>query len=143
MRFVKVCVSDADYITQFLMRVGDSARTFRYFATRPLSALQNHLCTWVIEQRGEVEAYGHLDQEGDTVWLGIAVTESARGTGLGTKMMERLIRSADELGLISVRLSVDNSNTVAIRLYERFGFRLVIKNDQCSFYERKMPVPAP
>ena len=143
MQFVKLCASDADYITRFLLRVGDSARTFRYFATRPPSALQNHLCTWVIEQSGEVEAYGHLDREGDTVWLGIAVTESARGTGLGTKMMERLIRSADELGLISVSLSVDNSNTVAIRLYERFGFCLVKKNTQCSFYERKMPALAP
>jgi sugar phosphate isomerase/epimerase/predicted GNAT family acetyltransferase len=97
--------------------------------------VENHACTWVIEDGGQVEAYGHLDREGEMVWLGIAVTEHARGKGFGRKMMQRLLESAAALGLQHIRLSVDNVNEAAISLYERFGFKLSEKRETLSFYE--------
>lgn len=135
MQFVAVDTTNVHLLERFVQRAGSSLVTFRYFATRPLSVVQNHVCTWVIEDGGEIEAYGHLDREGETVWLGIAVTYHARGKGFGRAMMDRLMASARALGIAAVRLSVDNGNEVAIRLYERFGFRLMARGEVSSLYE--------
>jgi GNAT superfamily N-acetyltransferase/sugar phosphate isomerase/epimerase len=134
MQFVRINISNTHLLENFVSRAGKSLETFRYFAKRPFSIVQNHACTWVIEEDGQVEAYGHLDREGDTVWLGIAVTDHARGKGYGRKMMQRLMDSASAQGISRVKLSVDNANEAAIRLYERFGFRLVEKRETFSFY---------
>jgi RimJ/RimL family protein N-acetyltransferase/sugar phosphate isomerase/epimerase len=135
MQFKRVNIANTSLLQNFIDRAGKSLETFRYFAKRPFSIVANHACTWVIEEDGNVEAYGHLDKEGDTVWLGIAVTDHARGKGYGRKMMERLMESASALGLQKVRLSVDNQNEAAIRLYERFGFKLAEKKETFGFYE--------
>jgi ribosomal protein S18 acetylase RimI-like enzyme len=137
MQFVRVDGSNLQKVQRFLCKAGSSLETFRYFSARPLSVVNHHLCTWLIEDDDQVEGYGHLDQDGGDVWLGVAITESSRGKGLGRAMMQRLVESADELGLRAVRLSVDNSNTVAIRLYESFDFKLVVREERMSFYERK------
>lgn len=135
MQFTRVTISNTSLLERFVQRAGKSLETFRYFAKRPFSIVQNHACTWVIEEDGQVEAYGHLDREGDTVWLGIAVTDHARGKGFGRKMMQRLIDSANAQGIPKIKLSVDHVNEAAIRLYERFGFRLIEKRETFGFYE--------
>jgi ribosomal protein S18 acetylase RimI-like enzyme len=137
MRFVPVDTTNTYLLEQFIQRAGKSLETFRYYSKRPFSIVRNHLCTWVIEEGGQVEAYGHLDREGNTVWLGIAVTFTARGKGFGRKMMQRLMESGKDLGIPVIRLLVDNENRVAIRLYERFGFRVIDKGATGSHYEWK------
>jgi sugar phosphate isomerase/epimerase/N-acetylglutamate synthase-like GNAT family acetyltransferase len=116
-------------------RAGESLKTFRYFDKRPFSVVQHHACTWVIEENDEIEAYGHLDKEGETIWLGIAVADQVRGKGLGKKMMQRLMESADALGIRKIKLSVDHVNEVAIKLYGHFGFQLTEKKETFGFYE--------
>lgn len=137
MNFTRITVSNTHLLENFVGRAGKSLETFRYFAKRPYAVVENHLCTWAIVEDGQTEAYGHLDKEGETVWLGIAVTDHARGKGYGRKMMQRLMDSARALGLQSVRLSVDHVNEAAIKLYERFGFRLTEKRETFGFYEWK------
>lgn len=60
----------------------------------------------------------------DTVWhiMNIAVDPELQGRGLGAALLTRLL---EEVGDESARytLEVRQSNTAAIRLYERFGFR--------------------
>lgn len=140
MPFHRVSAESTHLVRSFLSRAGRSLETFRYFATRPLSVVGNHLCTWVIESDGQVEAYGHLDREDGVIWLGIAVTDHARGRGYGRMMMQRLMESASALGIQTLRLSVDDRNEPAIRLYERFGFRLVERREARACYEWTAPV---
>lgn len=139
LQFKRVDISNTHLLENFVKRAGKSLDTFRYFAKRPYTIVQQHACTWVILEDGQAEAYGHLDKEGDTVWLGIAVTDHARGKGYGRAMMQRLMDSALALGLQRVRLSVDHVNENAIRLYERFGFRLTEKKETFGFYEWQAP----
>ena len=122
-------------MNSFIQLAGSSLQTFRYFSKRSLSVLQDHVCTWVIEMEGQVVAYGHLDREGEAIWLGIAVAQAARGRGLGRQMMQRLMKSAIEHKIHRVGLSVDSSNTKAIRLYEDFGFRLRSEYQSVRYYE--------
>ncbi|WP_431048204.1 GNAT family N-acetyltransferase [Roseateles sp. L2-2] len=55
--------------------------------------------------------------------LGIGVHPEAHGRGVGSALMDALMRQADDwLGVLRIELTVFADNTRAIRLYERFGF---------------------
>lgn len=52
----------------------------------------------------------------------IAVSENARGAGIGRSMVDRAEREARRRGCDRLRLEVRMDNTPAIRLYEKLGF---------------------
>jgi putative acetyltransferase len=55
--------------------------------------------------------------------LGIGVHPDAHGRGVGSALMDALMRQADDwLGVLRIELTVFADNAPAIRLYERFGF---------------------
>lgn len=57
-------------------------------------------------------------------WLGIALLADARGGGLGALALAQTERAAaDELGLRKLLLQVRADNAVALRLYDRAGWR--------------------
>lgn len=51
----------------------------------------------------------------------LAVTESARGCGIGERLMLNLARAAGARGATHLRLAVDHDNIGACRFYERCG----------------------
>lgn len=57
--------------------------------------------------------------------LGIVISESYRGKGLGTLLMNELLRLARKNKIYKVVLNVNVDNIKAIRLYEKYGFRKV------------------
>jgi ribosomal protein S18 acetylase RimI-like enzyme/sugar phosphate isomerase/epimerase len=114
----------------FLDGAGSALETFRYFAQRPLEAVNYHVCTWLILVEGTAVAYGHLDPDGDTVWLGLAVQETHQGRGYGRAMMRLLLDAARGAGVLQLTLSVDDTNARAIRLYESFGFHVHERSDR-------------
>ena len=142
MKFIPVDPSNAFLIDRFISRCGSSLETFRYFSKRPTSVIQNHVCTWVTEEDGQIEAYGHLDRDSETIWLGIAVTEPARGKGFGKNMMRQLMASAALHNVPRLRLAVDRENQIAIRLYERFGFHFLSEDERLKFFEWRNPTPS-
>ncbi len=57
--------------------------------------------------------------------IGLAVDERFQGRGIGTRLLAELLGLADDwLGVRRVELTVAAGNTHAIRLYERYGFRI-------------------
>lgn len=57
--------------------------------------------------------------------LGISVAQSAQGRGVGTALMTALCDYADRwLNTLRIELTVYTDNTVALRLYRRFGFEI-------------------
>ncbi|GEA07076.1 hypothetical protein KUL42_18370 [Alteromonas sp. KUL42] len=119
---------DQRLLQQFLTNAHSSLSAFRYFSTREYSVLQNHLSTLLLLIDGKPVVYGHLDQDKDTVWLGIAAIESHKGLGLGKIMMRELINHAYQHGLSSIVLRVDKDNVAAFNLYRSYGF-VVDDND--------------
>lgn len=119
---VNIGIDGEEKLNQFLAGAGDSLNTFRYFRNRTIKALEAHIITALVLQDGTPVAYGHLDKEGEVVWLGIAVVSHARGGGFGKMMMDYLINKASEYKLPKIRLSVDRGNFAAIGLYHDFGF---------------------
>ncbi|MBU3063549.1 GNAT family N-acetyltransferase [Nocardia sp. NEAU-G5] len=52
----------------------------------------------------------------------VRVASGARGSGLGTRLIEECVRRAHERGCVLVQLTSDASRTEAHRFYERLGF---------------------
>jgi ribosomal protein S18 acetylase RimI-like enzyme len=72
---------------------------------------------WTPDDRG----FGYCDAE--TPELSMAVMPAHRGQGVGSRLLEHLLRAADERHpAVSLSVSADNP---ALRLYRRFGFVVV------------------
>ena len=78
-------------------------------------------------------AYGMLrgwDEGYEIPSLGIVVSGSHRGLGLGRGMMEHLHAVARDRGVTTIRLKVYKANTVAAQLYRRMGYVLSDHNER-------------
>lgn len=67
------------------------------------------------------KGYGYVDNE--TPELGIAVSKESRGKGVGTLLMNEILRNAAEEGYKSISLSVDPTNNEAVHIYNKIGFK--------------------
>jgi len=124
-------------IKQFLKDVRESRASFRYFENRGYEAIDNHLITYVMKVESNTVAYGHLDKEQDKVWLGICVSDSHHGKGLGNMMMKELLAFARNSGLGQIHLSVDKSNKIAYSLYKKMGFLTERESEKSIFMKKE------
>ncbi len=120
-------------VHDFLKVAGRAKTHFRYFDNRTMDILDNHLATYLIRVNGQIIGYGHLDQENDIVWLGIAIADGFQGIGLGKLMMDTLVAAAKIKQLKSIQLAVDSDNEKAIGLYHKFGFHSFKQTDKITF----------
>ena len=66
--------------------------------------------------------------EDDDVYLAsVAVDDSCRGKGIGTFILNESLELAKDIGFKRVVLDVDFKNDGALRLYEKFGFKIFNK----------------
>lgn len=134
--FHLITESNIELLQNFLCLAGNSLSTFRYFASRPLTVINNHIITVVVTENNQPIGYGHLDKEEVTIWLGIAVCETSKGRGVGKQIMRYLINSAREKQIDIIDLTVDKINVSAIKLYKKFGFSEVVNNNETSLKMR-------
>lgn len=118
-------------VENFLLDAGKSLQTFRYYSRRNIAeSMSRHIVTLIgYDYKDAPIAYGHLDKAGEQVWLAICVIEDAIGNGHGRRMMQSLVRQADERGIEELRLSVDAGNVRARKMYESFGFEIFQQGD--------------
>ena len=116
---------DADnsiLIHQFLEIAQGSLISFRYFEKRPFNVITRHILTAILFKNGVPIGYGHLDKEGESIWLGIAVAESHHGAGFGKLLMNFLLKKGHEKGIRTIYLTVDKNNTSAMNMYQKNAF---------------------
>jgi len=123
LRVINVTPSNIDILEEFIQDLGRSSESFRYFKNREMNCIKSHLLTLIYLEDNSPVCYGHLDKDGEDVWLGISVIETKTGIGLGKKMMFSLTNYALECNINNIKLSVDKNNLKAISLYEKFGFK--------------------
>ena len=70
---------------------------------------------------------------GEAEILTIAVEKSDRRNGVGTSLMETVLRSLHQLRAQSLFLEVDEQNSAAVNLYKQLGFTQVARRP--SYYD--------
>lgn len=71
--------------------------------------------------------------KGDAVaQLAIGVVPSARGSGWGRKLLDRLLDEARNVGLSEIQLTVGLANVPAVRLYQRVGFSVLASDGRSA-----------
>ena len=88
---------------------------------------------FVADINGEIVGYmGTISVFGECSVTNIAVKEKYRGKGIASSLLERAILNSVYLGDEFITLEVRKSNTPAISLYEKYGFRKM--GERKNFY---------
>jgi ribosomal protein S18 acetylase RimI-like enzyme len=72
---------------------------------------------------GAFQSEDDLERRNATIW-GVYVDLVARGKGISTAMLEKLLSQLQGAGLLTATLAVNKEQAAAVRLYERAGFRI-------------------
>ncbi len=135
---VSVNLSNKNLIDDFLKNAGSSLIKFRYFKSRPIEIIKNHLTTLIALKEKKPVGYAHLDKESETTWLGIAVIESEKGKGLGIMLMARPVMEEKKKHLKKMTLAVDTDNANAIYHYKKYGFTLLEQEKNKFYFEAEV-----
>lgn len=91
----------------------------------------------VAEAEGKIVGFSRcqgfeLNRMRHKVEFGICILKDYWGYGIGSKLLQASIRWADASGVVKMCLHVLETNTTAIALYEKYGFRVegVLKQDK-------------
>ena len=84
--------------------------------------------------RGTIKAFKlsvlqHKSKPHELYIEAIAVSQKARGQGIGTQLIESLFQYSQEENFKLITLEVINTNPMAQKLYENLGFRVIKKSN--------------
>ena len=105
-----------------ISRLGTGIEFFRYFDKRPIDIVLTHEAALIMMDGEEPVAYGHLERDGESIWLGVAVNQDYIGQGRCKQMVQALLDHAKTTNITFINLTVDKTNVSAINLYEKLGF---------------------
>ena len=74
-----------------------------------------------------MEDYGHLEEGVPS--FAISLYKEYRGRGIGTALMERMLRELARRGYEKASLAVQKAN-YAVRMYQKVGFEIVGENEE-------------
>jgi ribosomal protein S18 acetylase RimI-like enzyme len=90
-----------------------------------------------LKNETEEIGYGHIDYENNKYWLGICILDKFCGNGYGKIIMNYLINYFDEniSNNEPLYLCVHTNNISALKLYEKFNFKIVDEIKEKNFYK--------
>ena len=132
LNIIEIDNNNIDYLNKFLLN--NLPSTFRYFNTRNIDIIKNHIITIILLDDEVPVGYAHIDYE-NKYWLGICILEEYQGKGFGKKVMEYIFNNEKIKNINEIYLSVDKINENAIKLYKIFNFKMVEEHE--NFYIMK------
>ena len=89
----------------------------------------------VFEKDGEVVGFYIISTIADLVEIfTIAVDSRYRGEGIGSQLLDHLIKYAEEVGASEIWLEASTKNIAAINLYQKYGFK--IQTIRKNYYQK-------
>ena len=106
--------------------------TFRYFESRTIDIIKNHVITLLLIKGEEILGYAHIDYDknSDRNWFGICILPTHHNKGYGNFLMNNILIKSKNKKICSIYLTVDNTNTYAIKLYSKHNFNEITKNEK-------------
>jgi len=87
--------------------------------------IKSHYGFWgAVVKSVALDCLQHSPKPGEIHIEGIAVVDSARGQGVGTKLIDALMDFAKNENFKKITLEVIDTNQRALKLYERLGFTI-------------------
>ena len=126
MNIISINNKNINLLKKFI-ELNDSSN-FRYFNSRNVNVIKNHIVTLLVIDNNNIIGYGHLDFE-KYIWLGVCILKKYRGKGYGTLMIKNLIYIANNNNIKNIFLTVDKENIPAINLYKKFDFKIIEEFD--------------
>lgn len=90
---------------------------------------------WIRLFSKENKGYGYVDNS--TPELSIALDKNHRGTGIGTRLLNQMLKIMIYKGYAQVSLSVDEKNK-AFQLYKKHGFTIVHSKEASHIMVKKL-----
>lgn len=122
-QITRMDISDLNSITDTLSTEFDNFWNENIFK----SELENSNSKYIVaKHNNEIVGFAGIWIAIDEAHITNIVTRKCyRNQGIGTTLLKNLIKLCNELNLNSITLEVNESNTPAIKLYEKFGFKQV------------------
>ena len=76
----------------------------------------------------------HLEMQEDTMFLSVVVFPQHQNAGYGTKVLTDIQKDVFGLGYKRIEVSIDETNTPSIGLFEKVGFAFVSQEDELRNY---------
>ena len=99
---------------------------------------------WIYEDENSIKGYlGIQFLEEEIEILGIGVNQGSRRKNIATRLMDELIEYFEKSEYKKIILEVRESNTVAQRLYKKYGFKQISKrkkyyvDEDAKVYQRE------
>lgn len=101
--------------------------------------ITNPLSLWLVavEDNRVLGYIGSQSVLGEADMMNLAVSENARGMGIGAKLVLALIDRLRQNGVYRLTLEVRVSNTPAIRLYEKLGFKSIGRRPNYYYHPKE------
>ena len=114
-------VSDLNSIADVLETEFDSFWNYNVFKQE----LENENSIYIVAKiEDKIVGFGGIWKSVDDVHItNIVVKKDCRHLGIGAKILDKLINIAKDLKFTSITLEVNENNEIALRLYEKFGFK--------------------
>ena len=106
---------------------------FRYFHTRDILCLNNHILTIVLYDiiNNTYVGYGHIDFD-DKHWIGLYIDTKYQNMKYGSLLFNYLLKHNNVNTIKNIYLTVDRNNINAIKLYKNYDFNII--NEYDSYY---------
>tara|TARA_B100001996_G_C18621659_1_gene577967 strand:+ start:510 stop:917 length:408 start_codon:yes stop_codon:yes gene_type:complete len=132
---INIINKDNIYLLKKFIKLNDSD-FFRYYHSRTVDVIKNHIVTIVLTLNDNIIGYGHLDYE-KKVWLGICILQEYRKQGYSKIILEFLFDYALKKNIKEINLSLDKNNIIAKYIYEKYDFK-VIDIDKKIYFMKKV-----
>lgn len=136
MKIRKATPNDYDAVWNIFKNVIQTGDTYVFDPNTPKSALQKHwfadyMQTFVVEENGEILGTyilkpNQIDLGNHVANCSYMVNPKTQGKGVGKLMCEHSIQQAKDSGFLAIQFNiVVSTNTVAVKLWEKFGFEII------------------
>ena len=79
--------------------------------------------------------YAHIDYE-ENYWFGIYIDDAYQNKKLGSLLMNIILKHKSLNDINKIHLTVDKDNKHAIKVYEKYGFKIVQEKE--TFYKMEL-----